>query len=432
MYRIVSYCLLDCFRLTYVDVALSHHGLREAMMLSAADVLLEPFLAQFAQLNIPVAFLVPTQTGYTKSIMDATAPVRELLEDARVHVYDEQLQGPENKKKVDAYFVHPDRLEKTDASLYRPKTKHGDPRIWFSGLKQYCDPYNLLALVVIDGAIYVIDLSNPDIAQSLIDGGYVRSLLTADDAEGSIIERELLKKIQAIHDEGFLPSITEGDPGVGDTLEHALGISRNNDERPDYKGIELKTARVSRNGKMRVPTRTSLFSKAPTGGMSYREIVETYGKVQTPKTGDKPRLQLYETFSTRRVNGYGLVLSLDDGDDRLYIMYEDPETKKRRKVSWWDMSVLRARLKEKHPSTFWVSAESETISGIEHFLYTRILYTRNPNPSLLGPLFASGVITLDLLAHIDDHGRYRDHGALFKMNKKDAPLLFAENEEFIL
>lgn len=85
---------------------------RGTAMLSAADVPLGPFLAKFAQLNVPVAFLVPTQTGYGKSIMDATAPVRELLEDAKVHVYEEQLQGPANKKKVDSYFVHPDRMEK--------------------------------------------------------------------------------------------------------------------------------------------------------------------------------------------------------------------------------------------------------------------------------------------------------------------------------
>lgn len=401
-------------------------------MLSAADVPLGPFLAKFAQLNIPVAFLVPTQTGYGKSIMDATAPVRELLEDARVHVYEEQLQGPENKKKVDSYFVHPDRLEKTDASLYRPKTKHGDPRIWFSGLRQYCQPYNLLALVIIDGAIYVVNLSDPDIAQSFMQSGYVFDLLATANAEESLIERELLKKIQAIHDEGFLPSITEGDPGVGDTLEHALGISRNNDKNPDYKGIELKAARLTRNGKIRKPTRNNLFAQVPDGGLTYREIVEKYGKMQIPRNSDKPRLQLYETFRVSHVNGYGLLLDVDDVNDRLYILYQDPETGKQTRVSWWDMSKLRERLLQKHPRTFWVAAESEMISGVEHFLYTKILYTKNPNAALITPLLAAGVITVDLAAHITEDGKWRDHGALFKIDKKNLGLLFANPEEFTL
>lgn len=35
----------------------------------------------------------------------------------------------------------------------------------------------------------------------------------------------------------FFTSITPGDPGVGDTLENALSISRNNSELPDYKAL---------------------------------------------------------------------------------------------------------------------------------------------------------------------------------------------------
>lgn len=403
-------------------------------MLSAADVPIEPFLTKFAQLNVPVAFLVPTETGYKKSIMDATAPVRDLLEEADVHVYEDQLQGPDNKKIVTSYFVYPDHVEKTIASLYRPVTKKGDPRIWFHELKKYCEPYNLLALVVVDREIYVVNLSNPDIAQSFMSESYVYELLTLGTDVGSAVEYELLGKIQAIHDEGFLPSITPGDPGVGDTLEHALGINRNNDKNPDYKGVELKATRLTRNGHVRQPTRNNLFSQVPDGGMTYREVVERFGKMQIPRNSKdgKPRWQLYETFSTTRVNGYDLLLGVDDVNDRLYILYQDPETGKQTRVSWWDMSALRERLLQKHPRTFWVGARSEMIGGVENFLYTRILYTKNPNASLLTPLFAAGVITVDLAAHISEDGKWRDHGALFKMEKKDLPLLFSNPEEFIL
>ena len=95
-----------------------------------------------------------------------------------------------------------------------------------------------------------------------------------------LIADELLQKIQAIHNQGFLPSITPGDPGVGDTLEHALGIERNNSRAPDYKGIELKTTRLTRNGVSRQVTRSTLFTKVPDVGMTYREIVDHYGKIQ--------------------------------------------------------------------------------------------------------------------------------------------------------
>lgn len=401
-------------------------------MLREADVPLGPFLEQFARLGLSVAFLVPTRTGYEKSIMDATAPVRELLEEEHFHVFEEQLQGPENKQVLAADFIRPHRMQETTVSLYRPRTKKGDPRIWFSGLKQYCQPYNLLALVIHNDVLYVVNLSDPEIAESFLNKGYVYHLLASFKHKSSVVE-ELLHRLCEIHNEGFLPTITSGDPGVGDTLEHALGINRNNDPTPDYKGIELKATRKTKGGKKRKDTRSNLFAQVPDGGLTYRQILDKYGKWQVPKNSKdgKPRFQLYETFSTLRVNGYGLMLDIDDIADRLYIVHVDEEGNKT-KVSWWDMSHLRQRLLEKHPKTFWIEAESKLIGGVESFLYTTVLYTKNPNASLLTPLIAAGKITLDLTSHRDEDGSYRDHGALFKLKKKDLPLLFADPEEFTL
>lgn len=127
----------------------------EVSMLSMSDTPIERFAPVFARLNTPVAFLVPTPTGYKKSIMDAIAPVRDLLYDSHVHDFQMQPQGPDNKHVVPAFFVQSNGLIETQASLYRPITKKGDPRIWFYDLKKHCHPCNLLALTVIDEAIYV-------------------------------------------------------------------------------------------------------------------------------------------------------------------------------------------------------------------------------------------------------------------------------------
>lgn len=109
-------------------------------MLAMSDVNIEQFFPVFANTSVPVAFLVPTPTGYGKSIMDATGPVRELLKNARLHDYELQGQGPEHKVMVESYFVYSDRIRETAASLYRPVTKKGDPRIWFKDLRSYCNP----------------------------------------------------------------------------------------------------------------------------------------------------------------------------------------------------------------------------------------------------------------------------------------------------
>ena len=92
-------------------------------------------------------------------------------------------------------------------------TKKGDPRIWFDNLRRYCQPCNLLALIVINHCIYVINLSDPLVSSSLWDHGYVYDLLLEAAYKERMIANELLNKIQAIHNQGFIPSITFGDLG---------------------------------------------------------------------------------------------------------------------------------------------------------------------------------------------------------------------------
>lgn len=391
-------------------------------MLAMSDIDINQFIPVFAELGISVAFLVPTPTGYNKSIMDATAPVRDLLKYARVHDYDKQGQGQENKVMVKSYFVKSDGLIETAASLYRPVTKKGDPRIWFSNMRGYCSPCNLLALVILDGCIYVVNLSDPANYASLQKHQYVYEIFQEVAYRDAAISLELLHKIQLIHNQGFLPSITPGDPGVGDTLEHALGIQRNNSKLPDYKGIELKASRLTRNGSMRPPTRQNLFAKVPDIGMTYRQIVDNFGKVQVPRGQTVARLQIFDTLRASKPNAYDLMLQVDSGADKLnmlHVPYKEVGTA----ISAWFLQGLRETLLTKHHETFWVKAVSVNREGREFFRYDRILHTKSPNVSLLAPLLETDKITVDLLAYYKPDGKWRDHGMLFKMKPDDLPLL---------
>ncbi len=398
-------------------------------MLAMSDVDINQFLPFFSDLGISVAFLVPTPTGYHKSIMDAIGPVRSLLKDEGIHDYDCQEQGPEAKEMRKSFFVHNNGLEETEASLYRPRTKKGDPRIWFKGLRKYCNPCNLLALFVYRNAIFVMNLSSEEIQYSLDYGGFVTDLFQEIKYSKQSVAMELLALLRKIHRLGFIPSITRGDPGVGDTLEHALGIRRNNSRTPDYKGIELKATRLTRHGIARLATRSTLFTKVPDAGLSYREIVEVYGKCQTPKGSDVPRLQLYETLTTQRMNAYNLGLLLNNSKDRLEIIHDEVL---KQYVSSWQFDNLRAALLLKHQETFWVKAQSIDRNGKEFFRYDKVVHTKKPNASLLAPLIESGRITVDLAAHFKEDGKWRDHGMLFKMMPRDLHLLLGETMEYDL
>ncbi len=400
-------------------------------MLAMSDIEIDQFIPLFADIGVSVAFLVPTPTGYDKSIMDAIGSVRALLKDEGIHDYEMQEQGPVAKQMWPAFFVTADGLVETEASLYRPITKKGDPRIWFKNLRHYCRPCNLLSLFIFEYKIYVMNLSNIAVRTSIDQKDFVYDLLQQIKYSKQSVAMELLHKIKLIHNQGFLPSITPGDPGVGDTLEHALGIKRNNSTSPDYKGIELKSTRITRHGSARVSTRSTLFTKVPDEGLSYREIVETYGKWQVPRGSTIARLQLYETFTTQRVNAYGLELEMNTNADRLDMMYAQQE-RLRKYVSSWQMANLKNALLIKHHETFWVKAQSEDHEGREYFRYDKVLHTKKPNASLLAPLIESGKITLDLAAHFKEDGKWRDHGMLFKMKPEDIQLLLGDPIEYDL
>lgn len=398
-------------------------------LLSQADTRISDFLPVFNEAGVDVAFLVPTETGHAKSIMDATTPVRTMLAERGIHDYEAQLQGPEHKARIRSFIVTAHENIPTMASLYRPVTKNGDPRIWFDGLKKYCQPWNTLAVIGSeDNQLYVFNLSKSEIAGSLLDGqGFAFNTLNEICATKlSTIESELLERLRIIANNGPTPAVNNGDSAVGNTLEALLGIKSNSLTTPDYKGIELKSWRDRANKSFK--NRSTLFTQVPDQGMTYRKIVETFGKQQVARGQTEPRLQIYETFSTNRVNAYGLTLALDEPGEQLLLV--DDQTGAN--ISGWSLELLKQRLKTKHPTTFWISA-SVTIEGHnEFFSYQKAVITRRPNPELIAPLLQEGIITLDLAGHFGKDGKFRNHGVLFKIHKFDLPKLFQNPQVFDL
>src|SRR5690606_17822723 len=114
--------------------------------------------------SVDITLIQPTRTGLEKSILDATAPVRNYLRDHEIHEYESQGQGAsEHGVKIGAVLMDERRATQSVASLYRPKTKSGDPRIWFTKLPSYADPDDMLAISAHEGQLVVINLTKVDI-----------------------------------------------------------------------------------------------------------------------------------------------------------------------------------------------------------------------------------------------------------------------------
>jgi len=282
-----------------------------------------------------------------------------------------------------------------------------------------------LGIVAFNNALYVINLSNPNVIQSANDqGSPLNRLFKQINTDQSSVSDELLDKLREVASRGWIKTVTAGDTGVGATLEDCLGIQTNSSRKPDYKGIELKTKRTTR---LRDKTRSNLFAQVANWDISTlkssAQILDTYGYFRNSAQ------RLNCSVSSLSPNSQGLMLKIDEKADLLHEIHLSKGMSQ--DVVSWKFEVLRDRLLTKHNETFWIGANSSVINGDEHFLYKKVLYTRNPFSSIFHTLCDQGVITVDHLIKRKD-GAVKEKGPLFKIKPSNLGLLFPPPLEFDL
>jgi len=373
--------------------------------------------------SVSLTLIEPTENGLKKSIMDATGTVRNYLKENGVHDYNLQGQGPGSKIILEALIYSDFTTYKSKVSLYRPKTKKGDPRIWFSGLTKFSNANDILALVCFDDKIHIINLTQLAV-EDLINSSLInplKDLIQEINFTENIISNELLGMLRKIAQRGAIPSMLEADTSVGRTLETVLGIPINSSKQPDYKGIELKSFRTNKGN------RKNLFAQVPNWKLSKlkssAEILDNFGYWR------EEDFKLYCTVSALKPNPQGLSLKVDADIQHLI---EKSEQKEIGDFVVWTLEKLHNRLLEKHRETFWVSAESIRIDGKEHFLYKEVEHTRKPIVSQFDLLLEQGIITVDHLIKRNSKGKVVEKGPLFKIKPNSLNLLFPPSEKYSL
>lgn len=109
--------------------------------------------------GIVYELLFLTGTGLNKSILDATAPIAQLLKDQHVHDYDSQGNGTEHKVVIPCIILSNGEREETKASLYKANTR-GDTRFWLGRLHQHALPEQVFALFIENDNIIALNLSD--------------------------------------------------------------------------------------------------------------------------------------------------------------------------------------------------------------------------------------------------------------------------------
>lgn len=376
-------------------------------------------LAALTASNAAVALLEITQTGLDKSIMDAAAPLRRLLAEAGLHDYDAQSQGQDAKATLDSVIHEEAAPRPTQASLYRPNTKDGDPRIWFYGLKTSAAASDILAVLPFEGTLHLINLTSINGRALQRGSGHRISLLLAKVLSASnTVSDELLSRLKDIAAAGPLASVIDApaDTAIGRTLEAALGIQMNASKAPDYKGIEIKAFRRRAAGRQ---VRKTLFAQVPDWSTSKlkssADILDAFGY---DRNGT---FKLYCQVEATKRNSQGLMLRVAANEDRLWENSDKPDFGD---FAAWPLATLRERLLEKHAETFWVGAKQSLRDGREHFQLIDVTHTRRPIAAQFDILIDQGVISMDHLIKRLPGKAAHEKGPLFKIEATALPLLF--------
>jgi hypothetical protein len=373
--------------------------------------------------SVELCLIEPTGTGLEKSIMDATGSVRTYLKSNNIHDFELQKQGQESKIQINSFLISSDSLLNSVASLYRPNTKKGDPRIWFKGLGSYSKANDILGIITFESDLYVLNITQLDL-HKLIESKIsnpLQDLVNEINQISNEVAEELLILLNKIAAKGPVPAMLQADTAIGRTLETLLGIDINSSKKPDYKGIELKSYRDKRGN------RKNLFAQVPDWNLSKfkssAEILNAFGYSR----GED--FKLYCTVSTLVRNSQGLKLKMDSEISQLI---ENSDKSSVGDFVVWGLETLHKRLLEKHNETFWIAADSVTIGGNEHFQYKKVEHTKKPIVSQFDILLEQGIITLDHLIKRKPTGSVVEKGPIFKIKPNALDLLFPPSQSYSL
>ncbi len=391
----------------------------------------ESNLTFLTQKSIEFTLVQITATGYKKSILDATEPMRQYFKDKGMHDYENQGQGQVHKVVLESCILDESNAFQTTVSLYRPETKKGDPRIWISRLTRYCEPDDILMMIYYSEKLFVVNLTKTDIRKvcSSLTPTPLKRLIDSFNLKVMEVSIELADRLRELA-KCWHPADVLADTGVGRAIERLLGIEMNSSKLPDYKGIELKSFRDKRPG-----IRSTLFCQVPDWRISrFRSAKEIVGQYGYTREGV---LTYQNTLYCTKPNSQNLGLTLYRLNELLAIEEKEIRLTKEGLITYlkvadvalWKLPVLHDRLLEKHHETFWIEVESVKNKGKEFFRPILVEHTKNPIVAQFDNLLETGYISVDLLL-----SRPSGNGdtVAFKINKKARPMLFPESEKIAL
>jgi len=229
--------------------------------------------------------------------------------------------------------------------------------------------------------------------------------------------KELIKKLELIKNEDFIPSLRQGSTGIGYTFESKMGLIESNIPVPDIGGrVEIKTTRKDSSSLVTLFT----FNKGA-WEISQKEAIKKYGYID-----DKGRSALKSTIFYNRSNSLGLSLEIDEEENIVSII--DPSGTL---IATWDLFEIVGKFCSKLSLVLFVLADRRKSVGIETFHYNEAYLLSDPVPRNFLKGFRNSTLGIDLRLHLREKDSVRNRGTGFRMKELDMLMLYSSKKRLI-
>ncbi|HPI27349.1 MAG TPA: MvaI/BcnI family restriction endonuclease [Candidatus Marinimicrobia bacterium] len=230
--------------------------------------------------------------------------------------------------------------------------------------------------------------------------------------------KELIKKLEALEQKGYLETSRQGPTGIGHLLEKEMGLFENNIPIPDIGGrVELKATRRNVNSLITLFT----FNKG-VWLVKQNNIIEKYGYKD-----DRGRQALYNIVNKKTPNSQGFYL-ISDPERHLIILkniYEDVN------IAEWGTYVIAGKFMTKLDRLLLIIADNKIENGKEYFHFNEAYLLENPTPERFLLAFEKNELMIDLRMHLKPSGGVRNHGTGFRISEKNLVDLYEKKKRLI-
>lgn len=236
---------------------------------------------------------------------------------------------------------------------------------------------------------------------------------------------ELNKKFLTIKKQGWIKALRNSTSGIGYTFETLIGKEEENFPIPDYKGIEIKTSRISSWGKIH------LFHATPDGEYLFpiKDILEKLGYPDK----DFPEYNVFNYSVnakgyTKTKENKKVKIKVDRKNKELVLIAKDQNNKNINIHVKWSFDMLKKRIELKLKYLSIIKAKSKRVNNIEYFNYDKINFYKLKDFDTFINLIELGIIKVTFMIGLHKKGKrfgkIHDRGTAFTINEKQVELLY--------